>query len=148
MGRIVVLAAALALALLPGCSNSGQVNAGSTKADVSPVVGTWTGKSEVKGGDLQKFANSVAGGPLTGPSSLTLLQGGTGFLKVADRPQIPIAWKEEANRLIIQPSGVNGPSDVKAGSGGPWVAEWSNDTHTWTIDMDKVKVILDHHTTS
>jgi hypothetical protein len=148
MGGIGILAAALAFALLSGCSNSGQINAGSAKPDVSPVFGTWTGKSEVKGGDLQKFANSVAGGPLTGPCSLTLNQGGTGFLKVADRPEIPIAWKEETNRLILQPSGVNGPSDAKAGSGGPWVATWSNDTHTWTIDMDKVKVILNQHTAS
>lgn len=147
MGRITILAA-LALALLPGCSDSGQVNAGSPKPGFSPVIGKWTGKSEVKGGDLQKFANSVAGGPLTGPSSMTLNSGGTGFLKVADRPEIPISWKEEGDRLVLQPSGVNGPSDAKAGSGGPWVAKWSNDARTWTIDMEKVKVILDHHTGS
>jgi hypothetical protein len=145
MKQAGMLAVLFTTIILFGCSNAGSVNAGSAAPGFSPVFGTWTGKSEVKGGDLAKFANSVAGGPLTGPSSMTLNQGYTGFLKIADRPERPIVWKQEGDRLILQPSGVNGPSDAKAGSGGPWVAKWSNENRTWTIDMDKVKVILDHH---
>ena len=145
MRRWNLLAVMLAALTLAGCNSGGRVNAGTAAPGFSPFVGTWTGKSEVKGGDLQKFANSVAGGPLTGPSSMTLNSDGTGFLKVADSPERPIAWKQEGDRLILQPSGVNGPSDAKPDSGGPWVAKWSNDDRTWTIDMEKMRVILNHH---
>ncbi len=149
MRRIAILAAALAWSwILAGCDNGGDVDAGAVRAWFSPFVGTWTGKSEVKGGVLAKLANSAASGPLTGPSSMTLNSSGAGFLKVADQPERPISWKQEGDRLVLQPSGVNGASDAKAGSGGPWVARWSNDNRTWTIDMEKIKVTFDRHTGS
>jgi hypothetical protein len=134
--------AALAAA---GCRSGGGVSAGSPAPAVSPIVGKWSGKSEVKGGDLQKLANSAAGGPLTGPSSMTLNSGGTGFLKVADRPEVPISWKEEGDRLILSLRGADGDGASSPSTNGPWVAKWSSADRTWTIDMEKVKVILNHH---
>jgi hypothetical protein len=150
MRRLSQLAAAAVMAAwtLAGCSNGGKVDAGPVAKALSPLAGKWTGKSEVKGGDLAKFANSVAGGPLTGPSSLTLDSDGTGYMKVADGPERPISWKQEGDRVIIETRGVEGASDKHADSDGPWVGHLSNDRRTMTIDMQKAKVILSQHTGS
>lgn len=130
--------------LLAGCQGgTGTVNAGPVSKALSPLAGKWTGKSDMKGNDLDKFANSVAGGPLTGPSSMQLNADGTGFLKVADQPERPISWKQEGDRVILEPRGVEGTSDAKTTNlGGPWVGRLSTDRDTIVIDMEKVKVTL------
>src|SRR5437870_5511112 len=77
--------------VLGGCTNDGRLNASSSQIVSAPLAGIWTGKSDMKGNDLDKLANSWAGGPLTGASSLTLNPDTTGFLKVADQPERPIS---------------------------------------------------------
>src|SRR5438552_1959311 len=128
---------------LGGCTNDGRLNASSSQIVSAPLAGTWTGKSDMKGNDLDKFANSIAGGPLTGASSLTLNTDGTGFLKVADQPERPISWKQEGDRVILEARGVRGSPDANtAQTGGPWVGQLSADRKTIVIDMEKVKVTL------
>ena len=140
--RIILALAALTVSLLSGCNSTGanRVNAGSPAVIVPPVVGSWSGKSELKGGDLQKVANELAGGPLTGHSSLTLNADTTGFLKVADQPERPIAWKLEGQKIILQVQSLQ--PDSHEGNGGPWVGTLSSDGRTMTIDMEQVRVIL------
>src|ERR1044071_5687397 len=98
--RLLSLVAVTILIWTAGCNNTGY--AGSPAAVLSPLVGSWTGKSEVKGGDIAKALNGLAGGPLTGRSTLTLNGDGKGFLKVADKPEVPIKWKQEGQKVIIE----------------------------------------------
>ena len=136
----LVLLAAVAVG---GCSQRGGVSAGSLAAAVSPLSGKWEGKSEVKGGDLDKLANSVSGGPLTGPRSMTLNPDGTGFLEITDKSEQPVSWRQEGDHDILE---VRHISDNTNGDhedhGGPWVGRLSDDNRTMTIEMDKARVIL------
>lgn len=147
------LLALFALAPLAGCNGGGtgsKVNAGPVSAALSPLVGEWSGKSDMKDKGVGTFVNSIEGGPLTGPSSLTLNADGTGFLKVADQAEKPITWKQEGDKVTLQAAtqseGQNSGKAQKpsqtAGGVGPWVATLSNDKKTLTIDMEKVKVTL------
>jgi hypothetical protein len=140
--RALTLVGIVALFAMAGCSPDGAptVSAGSPSALISPLAGKWSGKSEVKGGDLQKLLNSAAGGPLTGPSTLTLSAGGTGFLKVADKPERPISWKQEGKKILVETRAIS--SDAGSQPGGQWVGTVSEDNRTMTIDMEDVKVVL------
>ena len=89
--------------------------------------------------------NSAAGGPLTGPSSLTLNGDGAGYLKVADLPERPISWKQEGDRVIPETRHVgaaNRPSETDGTGTGPWVGRLLENRSTMVIDMEQVKVTL------
>jgi hypothetical protein len=141
--HLTAVAAVIAV-LLAGCNGGpSAVNAGPVERALAPLAGRWTGKSDVKGNDLDKFANSVAGGPLTGPSSMTLQADGTGFLKVADQPERPISWKQEGGRLLLEQRSVTDTTTSNSSvANGPWVGQLSADKKTVVIDMEKVKVTL------
>src|SRR5438067_11035021 len=153
MKRRPMLVTALLMGfLLSACSlrSANTVNAGSNILTASPLIGSWTGKSDIKGSDLDKFANSIAGGPLTGPSSMTLNADGTGFLKVADQPERPISWKAEGDKVILQgrsigaAHGQDTSQTERADADGPWVGTLGVDRKSMVIDMGKVKVTLNH----
>src|ERR1044071_651468 len=95
-------AAVSTVLLLCGCSSpSLNGRAPSITAAFSPLSGKWTGKSHMKDRGIGNFVNALEGGPLTGPSSLTLNPDGTSFLKVADKPERPISWKQEGGKVIL-----------------------------------------------
>jgi len=146
--RVVNIASAailvIGLLFVSGCSPNQPINTSPIKEIVSPLSGTWRGKSDVKGGDLQKFANSIAGGPLTGPSTLTLKPDGTGFIKVADRAERPISWKQEDDRVIMQYRRVDDSKSPSGSENDAWVGDLSSDRRTMTIDLDNVKVTVKH----
>jgi hypothetical protein len=140
--RPIFIACQIDICSLAGCNNNGAptVIAGSPPAIISPLVGNWTGKSEVKGGDLAKALNGLAGGPLTGPSTLTLKADGTGYLKVADKAERPITWKQDGDKVVIEVK-----SAEREASSEPvttWIATTSSDRRFMTIDLDDVKVKL------
>ena len=93
----------------------------------------------MKGGDLAKALNGLAGGPLTGHSTLTLNSDGKGFLKVADKPEIPVAWKQEGQKLVIE---TRGSSDDSNKPKNTWVGTLSDSNRALTIDMEDVTVKL------
>jgi hypothetical protein len=144
--RATALLCALAAMSLAGCNDAGSptINAGSPATLISPLAGKWSGKSEVKGGDVAKALNSLAGGPLTGPSSLTLNSDGTGYFKVADKAERPITWKQDGEKLLIQARRVD--EDASSEAGAVWVGTVSGDGKYLTIDMEEVKVRLSKNT--
>lgn len=136
------------LAFIFGCALSG-CNGGAPSrgqaplsAATSPLGGVWAGQSDMKDQGLGSFANAVAGGPLTGPSQLRLDANGTGFLKVADRPERPVSWKAEDGKVIIETRDIEDGGSANDEEGGPWVGTLSDDDRTMRIDMEKVIVTL------
>lgn len=138
--KLICVAGLLVTFCFCGCSNTSGVSAGSPPPILSPLAGKWEGKSDVKGGDLAKALNGLAGGPLTGHSTLTLNSDGTGFLKVADKPERPISWKQEGEKVVISTREAGATSD-SAGKD-TWVGTLSGDKKSMTIDMEDVKVTL------
>ncbi|MCC6728688.1 MAG: hypothetical protein IT208_05040 [Chthonomonadales bacterium] len=121
------------LALIFGCALSG-CNGGAPSrgqaplsAAESPLGGVWTGQSDMKDQGLGFLANAVAGGPLTGPSRLRLDVKGTGFLKVADRPEQPISWKAEDGKVTIKTRDIEDGDSAEDEEGGPWSGTLSDD---------------------
>jgi hypothetical protein len=143
-----LVTALLSIFFLAGCAsrNPSTVNASSGGILASPLTGKWGGKSDMKDKGLDTFANALAGGPLTGPSSLTLNPDGTGFLKVADLPERPISWKQEGEKVIIEKRSIQQGTSSGGEQGdlgdGPWVATLSPDQKALKIDMGKVTVTL------
>ena len=138
--KLTYLLCAVAALAGAGCDNRGTptIIAGSPPPILSPLAGKWTGDSEVKGGDLAKALNSLAGGPLTGPCALTLNSDGTGYLKVADKAERPITWKQDGEKVLIDIR----PADSATEPLPSWVGTISRDGKNMTIDMEDVKVKL------
>src|SRR5690349_11860592 len=55
----------------PAASDTTATNS-PTVPVLSPLAGRWAGKSDMKDKGIDRLVNSVKGGPLTGPSYLTL----------------------------------------------------------------------------
>jgi hypothetical protein len=91
---------------------------------------------------IDTFVNSIEGGPLTGPSYLTLKSDGTGFLQVGDKRDRPILWKQDEGNVIIRRN-PDDPDGKDSGlGGGPWVGSVSKDGDTMHVDMKKVRLTL------
>ena len=91
---------------------------------------------------IDTFVNSIQGGPLTGPSYLTLNSDGTGFLQVGDKRDRPITWKPDEKDVIIKRS-ADDTRGADSGLGdGPWVGTVSEDGKTIQVDMARVRLTL------
>lgn len=145
----MIVLVALWMSFLAGCSNqvspTTQVSPITTKA-LSPLVGKWTGEAKLAtGNDLTKIANALSGNEMTGASRLTLNADGTGFMKVAKRPERPITWKQDGQKVILAETGNakhNDTTGETSESMQSYVGTLSDDGTALTIDMGKVKVKL------
>ncbi|HLJ56710.1 MAG TPA: hypothetical protein VKT77_16850 [Chthonomonadaceae bacterium] len=149
ISSIILICAA---AVLGGCSPGG--GGGPTPVtpaglqQLSPLVGTWTGKSkaeETQG--LAGLAMAVAGDQLVGPCSLTLNANGNGYLKVAKTPEAAVTWRQDGNKIVLTgatASTVAGGARAKpsASKSDTAVATLGSDGRTMTIDMGQVTVSL------
>jgi hypothetical protein len=147
--RFKFIAVLLVGLCLSGCNSGGPaVSSPSTSLLPSPLAGKWTGKSDMKDDGLTGIANVLAGNPLAGPSSVILNNDGTGFMKVAQTPEQPIAWKQEGDKVIfegrtIQSKTGNSGDGQKTNSFGSCVGTLSNNSKSMKIDMGKVQVTVE-----
>jgi len=109
---------------------------------LSPLAGKWAGKSDMKDKGIDTFINSIKGGPLTGPSYLTLKPDGTGYLQVGDKRDRPILWKQDDQNVIIRRNPDDEGGKDSGLGGGPWVGSVSEDGKTMHVDMSKVRLTL------
>ena len=145
-----VVALVCAAALCCGCSPSSSGSAGQGTPVVwsplvSPLVGKWSGEAKLStGSDLVKITNAISGDRMTGQSSLSLNDVGTGYLKVAKSPEQPITWKQDGDKVTIETKGASDSDKGSEGSKktGTLVGTVSDDKKRMSIDLGQVVVKL------
>jgi hypothetical protein len=148
---VTAAVAAVFCTILVGCEATPTTTTGgapSIRVALSPLAGTWSGKSDLKDKGLGSFQNALGRDQLTGPSSATLSADGTGFVKASDQPERPVTWRAEGEKVLFEPRSTGDATapppagdDPVAGSGG-FVGTLSEDRKTLVLDLPKVTVTL------